>query len=143
MGRVAGVVLSMVMAAGAVQAQTTEAPIQPNNAAITLTLGGGESLVIVAWPYKAGGNLAVCGLHFPETGRSITKTTRNNLLRTMIVALNGKPLSVQPMNFTVYPDEETAIARRTGACTVTNIPWQDAYAKTTLEVYGRRGFIRQ
>lgn len=139
----AGVTMALALATGAGQAQTVEAPIQQNYQGISISVEKRDALIIIAWPYKVGGNLAICGFHYPQEGGSVPKSTRNSLLRTMIIDLNGSPLNVQPMNFTAYADEATSVAKRSGACSVTNLAWSDDYAKVKLKIYGRRGFIRE
>jgi len=141
----AGVALLLVLvcAGGVASAQSVEAPIQKNYEGVSISVEKRTALVIIAWPYSAGGRLVVCGFHFPEAGGQVPKETRNALLRTLIVELNGKPLTAQPMEFTAYPDEATAVAKSKGRCSGTRLAWSDDYAKTKLKIYGRRSFIRE
>ena len=101
---------------------------------IEMNIGGGGKVITFAGARQIGDKLAICGLVFFDGANGTAKALEGRFLEHMQFKMNGKAVHVQTALFNRFPDQTTA-QKGLAACSVTNTPWDPAFAKMKLEMH--------
>lgn len=98
---------------------------------LNVTVDGGGIVSLGAMVREIDGKLAVCGATWISKESGTARAQRRNIMRTLLIDLNGTNLPVSASNFAIYASQQEAETGG-GVCTVTKKAWKKDYARAEL-----------